>query len=143
MKLTVEEHREAIRRYGHIRPARAWGGSSCAAKCPGTTRTCTRERGHSGPHVSHGLFRRVLAVWDIGAGAQRSSEAVRPASRARRRSSRVTRNPVGLRTRSPVGILDALRRLGVRAISSADEIVFIILFIVLVKVAIDVLLSLG
>lgn len=143
VRLTVEEHREAIKRYGHIGPARAWGVTSCAAKCPGTTRTCTRERGHGGPHVAHGLVRRVLAVWDTGAGAQRSSGAVRPESGARGRYSRVTRKPVGLRTKSPVGVLEALRRLGARAISSADEIVFIILFIVFVKVAIDVLLSLG
>jgi hypothetical protein len=63
MRLTVEENREALRRYGHIRPA-ARGAARCSARCPGTTRTCTQELGHRGPHVSHGRLRKVVAVWD-------------------------------------------------------------------------------
>ncbi len=69
MKLTIEADREAIQRYRHL--ARAPSGvATCSARCPGTTRNCTLRRGHGGPHVSHGAFRRVLAVWDKGAGAE-------------------------------------------------------------------------
>lgn len=64
MKLTVEQHPESIGRYGHVRPAR--GGKVCRQLCPGTTRTCSQPRGHHGPHVAHGLFRMVVAVWDLG-----------------------------------------------------------------------------
>jgi hypothetical protein len=143
MRLTVEEHREAIKRYGHIRPARGLRASWCATRCPGTTRTCTRDRGHSGPHVAHGFLRRVLAVWDAGAAVGPRREAGRPVSGARARGGGLTRRPVGLRTRSPPGILETFRRIVVRAAASADEIFFIILFIIFVKLAIDVLLSLG
>jgi hypothetical protein len=59
MRLTVEENREALRRYGHIRPA-ARGAARCSARCPGATRTCTQESGHRGPHVSHGRLRKVV-----------------------------------------------------------------------------------
>ena len=68
MRLTREEHPEAIKRYGHIKRARGWRVRPCAAKCPGTTRTCTRGEGHRGPHVAHGAFRKVVAVWDSDAG---------------------------------------------------------------------------
>jgi hypothetical protein len=63
MKLTVKENRETIKRYGHIKPAPIWGSVRCSAACPGTLHTCTRKKGHSGPHVAHGTFRRVVAVW--------------------------------------------------------------------------------
>ena len=67
MKLTIEENRERIKRFNHIKPASLWGSGRCFAKCPGVRRRCTRERGHAGPHVAHGTFRRVVAVWDTGA----------------------------------------------------------------------------
>lgn len=66
MKLTIEENREALKRYRHIRPAPQKGPARCSALCPGTVRTCSLRRGHSGPHVAHGLFGRVVAVWDKG-----------------------------------------------------------------------------
>jgi len=66
MRLTIEKDRERIKRYGHMRPAPAWGAGRCSALCPGTSRACTLEQGHRGPHVAHGLFRRVVAVWDAG-----------------------------------------------------------------------------
>ncbi len=66
MKLTIEENREAIKRYRHIKPASHPGSIPCSASCPGTSRTCTLKRGHAGPHIAHGMFKRVVAVWDRG-----------------------------------------------------------------------------
>ncbi|MGW8267218.1 MAG: hypothetical protein ACWGSQ_12705 [Longimicrobiales bacterium] len=72
MKLTVEENPETIKRYGHLRPAPRWGAERCSARCPGTSRNCTLEAGHRGHHVAHGLFRRVVAVWDSGGQAEKA-----------------------------------------------------------------------
>jgi hypothetical protein len=69
MRLTIEDNREAIKRYRHIRPAAHGGSMPCSAQCPGSPRTCTLRRGHSGPHVAHGVFKRVVAVWDGGTTA--------------------------------------------------------------------------
>jgi hypothetical protein len=67
LKLTIEENPEAIKRYRHIKPAPRGGTVTCSVGCPGTTRTCTLKRGHAGPHVAHGSFKKVMAVWDRGA----------------------------------------------------------------------------
>jgi hypothetical protein len=72
MKLTIKDNPEAIKRYGHIKPAPLWGSVRCAAKYPGSVRACTLERGHTGVHVAHGRFRRVVAVWDEGISATTS-----------------------------------------------------------------------
>jgi hypothetical protein len=64
MKLTIKENPEGIKRYAHVKPAPLLGGSACSARCPGTSYACTLERGHTGVHVAHGRFRRVVAVWD-------------------------------------------------------------------------------
>lgn len=84
MKLTVEENRERIKRYGHIKPAPTWGVVRCSARCPGTTRTCTLERGHRGLHVAHGMFNKVVAVWDAGVkgGQSASPKSVEKTRRA-------------------------------------------------------------
>ncbi len=141
MRLTVEEHREAIKRYAHVKPARGRGRRRCAARLPGTARTCTCEKAHRGPHVAHGPLGRVVAVWDWGS-APRPTAVTKRALTAPTRRGGGTRRPIGLPTRSPVGVLKTLRSLAVRLMSSADEIVFIILFLVLVKFAIDVLQTL-
>lgn len=138
MKLTVENHREAIKRYGHVKPARGWRAETCGARCPGTTRSCTRPTGHHGPHVAHGMLRRVVAVWDSGppSASPRTPErrAGAPAPRPRRR--------VATRAPQPFDLRGAFQDLAARAIASADQIAFIILFIVFVKFAIDVLMTL-
>ena len=59
-----ETHPEEIEKYEHIKPAPTFGPVRCFAKCPGTPRTCTLERGHAGPHVAHGFPKKVMAVWD-------------------------------------------------------------------------------
>lgn len=66
MKLTIEDNPETIKRYAHFKPAPPWGAERCGARCPGTSRTCTLEKGHRGHHVAHGGFNRVVAVWDAG-----------------------------------------------------------------------------
>ena len=72
MKLTIEEHPETIKRYRHIKPAPSRKGGRCATRLSGTSRACTLSPGHSGPHVAHGAFNRVVAVWDAGATARKS-----------------------------------------------------------------------
>jgi len=85
MKLTIENNRERIKRYGHIKPAPSWGSVRCLAQCQGPVRSCTREKGHPGPHVSHGRFNRVLAVWEERSKThslqKRPEKAVDPATR--------------------------------------------------------------
>lgn len=136
MRLTAEEDPETIKRYGHIRPARGWRTRSCSTTCPGTVRTCTLERGHRGPHVAHGSFKKVLAVWNSGTGAEVSNAMVTRASEARARS--------GLRSRMSPGILETLWRFVVRTLSSAEEIALVILFLAFVWFGIGwILLILG
>ena len=138
MRLTAEEHPEAIKRYAHVRPARSWRARPCGSRCDGTPLSCTRERGHRGPHVAHGRFRRVVAVWDATASTAvpeqpRRSPAPTPARQ------RGTRPPVGLPDRSG-GWLRALRSRLSRALSSAEEIVFLIFFLAFVGFAVQWLL---
>jgi hypothetical protein len=82
------------------------------------------------------LFKTVVAVWDADTGA-RASEGVRrrpegpgPPKELRKRT------PLGLRTRTPPGILEVLRECLVRVIASAEELVFLILFLAFVGFAI-------
>lgn len=142
MRLTIEEHPQAVKRYGHIRPARAASTNACGAACPGEIgRTCTRPKGHRGPHVAHGWFRRILAVWDTSSWPRtREAPTSGPEAPARRG---VPKRPVGLPWSSARGSPEAVRDLVVRTLSSWDQIAFIVLFIIMVKFAIDVLLSLG
>ncbi len=85
MRLTIEENREAIKRYRHIKPAPLRGSLPCSARCPGTIHTCTLIRGHAGFHVAHGPFKKVVAVWDKGVTTdqpgKRVKKAVRPVPR--------------------------------------------------------------
>ncbi len=70
MKLILKENPDAIRRYAHIKPAPLLGARACGSPCPGTRYTCTLAKGHSGVHVAHGRFRKVVAVWDRHAQIQ-------------------------------------------------------------------------
>ena len=142
VRLTVQENSEAIKRYRHIKPANSWRVKLCSERCPGTAHTCTCEKGHRGPHVAHSLFRRVTAVWDSGTGARARGHVVDRASEATTPSGLRAWNPVGLPTRSTGGVLEALRGLVARTVSSADELAFILLFCVFVWFALEVLLIL-
>ena len=70
MRLTRAENPEQIEQYGDIKPAPIFGPLRCFARCPGTHRTCTLAKGHSGPHVAHTFFKKVAAVWDELAGRE-------------------------------------------------------------------------
>jgi hypothetical protein len=50
-------------------------------------------------------------------------------------------DPIGLRDASPRGVVPTLKGMLKNAVSSADQIAFILLFIVFVKFAIDVVLA--
>ena len=81
MRLTIEDHPERIKRYGHIKPAPSWGSGRCSAKCPGTSRTCSLLKRHTGLHVAHEGFRKVVAVWDDRAEAPGPGQVVKKALR--------------------------------------------------------------
>jgi hypothetical protein len=132
MKLTIEENREAIKRYRHIPPVPPWGPPRCSARCPGTARNCTLRKGHAGPHVAHGTFKRVVAVWDKG------TKALQPEKKRKRISvSAAPNRPRG------GGLIPAVRAILRRLIPSphAIEATFLlVLTLSMVWFAIDVAL---
>jgi hypothetical protein len=130
MLLTAEEHPEAIKRYAHVARAGGWGGSECGSRLDGTARSCTRQRGHSGPHVSHGGWRKILAVWDESSNRRASRPASRKLAEAVARK-RPARKPLGLPER-PRALLQILRDWVARAVDSAEEITFIVFFLAFV-----------
>ena len=129
MRLTVEEDRETIKRFGHIKPARGRSTRVCSARCPGTTHTCTLELSHGGPHVAHRFLNRVVAVWDSVTEDRVPGETLKRASEARAQS--------GLRTRESVGVLGALWKRVVKNPASVEEVTFLVLFLAFVGFAID------
>lgn len=133
VRLTVEEHSDATKRYRHIKEARGGKTRRCDAPCPDTPRACTRERGHHGPHVAHGRLKRILAVWDSGAIEER------PAQIQRRTPSVRAHHLAGPPS---AGLPTILFKRVIRLLSSWDEIAFIVLFVIMVKFAIDVLMTL-
>lgn len=62
--ITRDENPEEIKKYEHIKSAPVFGPLRCFVIFPGKTFTCTLSQGHSGPHVAHTLFGKVVAVWD-------------------------------------------------------------------------------
>ena len=130
MKLTVKEDRETIKRYGHIKPAPIWGSVRCSAKCPGTLHACTRKKGHTVPHVAHGTFKRVVAVWwDKGIKARTSEE------KAKRAVGAIARN--GSRDGGLVAALKAFRGRVIPREHHLEEVFLIILALSMVGFAID------
>ena len=136
MRLTVEEHPEAIKRYAHVKRGRGAKTRPCADPCPGTKRSCTLETGHRGPHVAHGSFGRVTAVWDSG---RPRPETSRSPARGGSRPKQSPKRPIGLRSERPTGIIERLRD-GIRTIGSLEEIVFFVFFLAFVGFAIHWLL---
>jgi len=140
MRLTVEEHPEAIRRYAHLKPARGFRALLCRAALAETGRSCTREAGHRGPHVAHGRFSRLLAVWESGgssnAGAssgRRRTEAGRARARTGVSRRRVgEKRPVGLRERDSPGLAGRGLQILIRFLKSPDEVAFVFLFVLFV-----------
>lgn len=128
MRLTIENDPERIKRFSHIKPAPMLGSVLCDAKCPGTVRACTLQRGHSGPHVAHGTFRRVVAVWDAGIKE-------RTVQKKARRPAKIPAS-VGMPGGSPLPeLVSYLGRIMKR--TSVEEVVFLILAISMVAFAVD------
>lgn len=125
MKLTVDEHPKAVARYAHIPRARRWSVVRCRRICPGTTYACTREAGHRGPHVAHGLLRGIRAVWESSALASSTSSGA-----AKRRSGSST--PIGLRGAPSRNLLAGLRELVMRVFSSGEELALLAFFVAFV-----------
>lgn len=94
-------------------------------------RRCTREAGHAGPHVAHGLLGRVAEVWD---GA-REVPAVTKRDRRAARPTRSRDEPTGLRVDRPPGPLDTLWKRVARLISSPEELAFLVFFLAFVGFA--------
>lgn len=64
--ITRKDNPEEINKYAHIKRGPMFS-PHCFDKCPdGSLTTCSREKGHSGPHVAHvGFFKPyVSVVWD-------------------------------------------------------------------------------
>lgn len=115
MKLTIEDHRETIKGYGHVKPAPMWGAVRCATRCPGAvSRICTLAVDHSGPHVAHGRFKKVVAVWDGGAVV-----------------------PSRSRDEGPVSVFEALRGRLLGIMPSMEEGLLLILFLGMVGFVVD------
>lgn len=136
VRLTVKDDPESIKRYAHVKPARGWGVKACGARCPGTLHTCTLAGRHRGPHVSHGLFQRTLAVWDDGTEARIGRETLQRSAEARAGS--------GLRTRAALGTVEAWMARAARLFASVEEVAMIVMFLAFVGFAVHwVLLILG
>ena len=126
-----------IKRYDHVKPAPLWGPARCSIRCPGTRHTCTLAKGHRGPHVAHGLFRRVVAVWDADARIRMSD--VRRLQQSHKSSTRVpVPNASGARDFVSVlsGLWDRLRR----RVPSPEEALLFVLGLGMVWMAIDIAL---
>jgi hypothetical protein len=124
MKLTIEEDREALKRYAHLKRAgrpRAPDARPCLSMCPGTVRTCALERGHGGPHVAHGVFRRVVAVWDVAAEPRRSKPGAWREKVMRYRP----RQPAPRLVRILEAVRDRFLALG----TSLETVLFLVMFI--------------
>lgn len=138
MRLTVEEHRESLKRFGHVKSARR-GAPACSVRCPGSTRCCTRERGHSGPHITRGFLNRLLAAWDSGAAAEPSTQGkqdMRPSHAVHRPKKR----PIGLPLRRPLGVLGTIRTFLAHATGSMEEIVWLLFALAFVGFAVGAVL---
>lgn len=132
MRLIIEEDPEKLQRYAHVRPAQVPAARRCGAALSGTTRRCSLERGHSGPHVAHGRLRRVVAAWDSSAVAEASGEALANRARARRHG--------GLPSRRSAGFLETLWERALRVLSSPEELFLLVLFVAFTVFAVNWLL---
>lgn len=140
MRLTLEEHPEAIKRYAHLKRARGLRARTCYAALADSPRTCTRESGHRGPHAAHGRFARLLAVWDSGtrSGAapsapRRRAETGRAKTRSGPRNQAVgERRPMGIKSRDTTSLPGRALRGLLHFLKSPDEVAFVFLFLVFV-----------
>ena len=129
MKLTRKENPDAIRRYAHVKPAPVMGARVCSAQCPGTHHTCTLARGHTGVHVAHGRFRKVVAVWD------RHAQVREP-----KRITKAGQEEVALRKAKKESLPSRIKRIWGRLVPSShiiEAVVLVVFFLGMVAWAID------
>ena len=141
MKLTREKNREALKRYGHLKPA-GFGTVRCGRRLQETKWKCTLAAGHRGPHAAHGRFGRLLAVWGSGdgsAGAAGSGRESKSPGRASKEGGRRVgpRRPVGLRSRESPGALERLKSVGSWMGEHAEEIFLLAFFAAFAWFAVD------
>lgn len=129
MRLQGTSDPAALGRYGHVRPAPFWR-KRCGRPCPGTSRSCTREPQHRGPHVAHDLLRRAVAVWE-------GKEA--PAARPQARKA-VAKKPVGLRSGGSTSLSQRLGSAAKFVDDHVEEIALAVFFVAFVWFALDWLL---
>ncbi len=95
---------------------------------------CTLENHHNGPHVSHGWFNRVLAVWDDGLDRRQR----RPTT-----TSAVTVSRQDFSDLGAVAVWKAVRRrLRLRPEYVMEEALFLIFFLAMVGFVADWVLRL-
>jgi hypothetical protein len=136
MRLTVENDRETIKRYGHIKPAGVLT-QKCSRTCPGTARSCTREKGHRGPHVAHGSFKRILAVWESGSAATgRAGESAESGLQLRNPGRLRHRKNPEMETWRPLQWLKAVGERLMSMVSSPEDLIFLVFFLAFVGFAI-------
>ena len=129
MRHTIETDPHAIRRYSHVRPARGWKVKRCDAACRGAEHLCTRELGHRGPHVAHGSWGRVKAVWEGDVALRAPPEALQRVVEAARQG--------GLPSRRSGGALESLGRWVTDRVSSVEDAAMLILFLAFLGFAVD------
>ena len=123
MRILADQHPDAVKRYAHLKPA-GRSAKRCGVRCPDTHHRCTRAKDHRGPHVAHGAFRKVVAVWDTGVAVQPSGgDEATPPSRRRR-----TGKPIGLPKRE-IGLWAGLRERIARTLGSVEQIAFLVFFL--------------
>ena len=129
MRLTIESDPQTIRRYDHVRPARGWRVERCGVVCTGVDRACTRELGHTGPHVAHGRLGKVNAVWE-------ADSATRARPEARARVVEAARQG-GLPSQRSGSALRAVGRWFTDRVSSVEDVAMLILMLAFFGFAVD------
>jgi len=129
MKLTIEQNKERLKRFSHIRPAPIWQSIRCEVKCPGTRRECSRERNHKGLHAAHNLFGKVLAVWDEGGKT--------PVQVRRRPAATVQKTPVAVKEGKDRSLAIKILAVALKKISSIEEAFLLLLALAMAGFAID------
>ena len=137
VRITVEDHPEMLKRFGHTRRARGFRIQLCLTKCPGTAHRCTQAKEHRGPHVAHRLLilNKVVAVWDSSPGPRVSCLSKRQPSASTLSTARGARRPLRRKVRRPIGIFHALLK-QIRAMTSMEETVFLLFFLSFVGFAV-------
>ncbi len=134
MKLLLETDRTALSRYANV--ARASKGDRCGQGCPGTERTCSRRRGHGGPHVAHGFLGKVLAAWDSAAEDRRRMAAGDDPASALARAAAVKRRLARRTLRPKAGLAERMAGWVLRVLADPEQLLLLIFFLAFVGFAV-------